>query len=82
MNEKVNMHIKFSGFVGFDKIRNARCRQIQTISKGGNCSIITDHSPRRRILNEVDCSELSAHGHFPEPSTTEFGVRRRFRPFS
>jgi len=34
MNEKVNMHIKFSGFVGFDKIRDARCRQIRKISKG------------------------------------------------
>jgi hypothetical protein len=82
MNEKVNMHIKFSGFVGFDKISNARCRQIQTISKGGNCSIITDHSQRERILNEVDCSEPSAHSHFPEPFTTEFGTRPRFRPFS
>jgi hypothetical protein len=83
MNEKVNTHIKFSGFVGFDLSKDDCFFAIWTISKGrGNCSIITHHSPRRRIANEVDCSAPSAHGHFHEAFTAEFGTRRHFRPFS
>jgi hypothetical protein len=69
MNEKVNMHIKFSGFLGFDMNKDDCFLEILTSQKGeGNCSTITIHSPRKRILDGVDCSEPSAMGISPNPS--------------